>query len=454
MRSELLVRSFFLFFCLTQIAFSQNYPDQQYVMRIDSLFHAIETNDGLTLSDDGSCLMLQQDRTDGSAILRAQSSQHPFNLGLPSWNGTAADSTSSFKIQMRFPDGTSWSPWLTIGYWKSHLWSTYGSTGYAGGYIDIDNVRLYSYVSSWQFKILMKRTTLETPSPTLHKLSFFLSDSATTTAQDFTQIVNDNPAAVFIPTDFIYQYAVDPQIGGSICSPTSVCMILRSYDISVDPLQFARDTYDPYFGMFGIWPRVVQNAAEYHLDGAVVRYRSWSQAREVLASGGRIAMSVGPPLYSGHLMMLAGFTGAGIPIVHDPARSNGYSYVYNKSDLSHSWFDKGGVAYTFSPAGTGEVSVEPPSNREKIAEGFRLYQNYPNPFNPKTVISYQLSAVSEVRLVIYDLLGREVALLVNEQQPAGSYNVTFDAGRLASGTYLYRIIAGQFVQTRRMVLLR
>jgi hypothetical protein len=153
-------------------------------------------------------------------------------------------------------------------------------------------------------------------------------------------------------------------------------------------------------------------------------------------------------------MMLAGFTGAGIPIVHDPARSNGYSYVYNKSDLSHSWFDKGGVAYTFSPAGTGEVAVKPAFNREGLAEGFRLCQNYPNPFNPTTVVSYQLSAVSEVRLAVYDLLGREVAVLVNEKKPAGSHEVTFDAGRLASGTYLYHMTAGNFVQTRSMVLLK
>jgi hypothetical protein len=453
-RSELRFHSLLLFFCLTHIAFAQNYPDQQYVLRIDSLFQTIETNDGLTLSGDGSCLTLQQDRIDGYAILRAQSSQYPFNLGLPSWNGTAADSTSSFKIQMRFPFGTSWSPWLTVGYWKSNLWSTYGSSRYTGGFIDIDNVKLYSYVSSWQFKIMMRRATPETPSPTLHKLTFFVSDTATTIIQDFAQIVNDNPSAIFIPTDFIYQYGVDPQIGGSICSPTSVCMVLRSYGIAVDPLQFALDTHDPYFDMFGLWPRVVQNAAEYRLDGAVVRYRSWSQAREVLASGGRIAMSVGQPLYSGHLMMLAGFTESGIPIVHDPARSNGYSYVYNKSDLSHSWFDKGGIAYAFSPAGSGQVAVEPASNRQNVAEGFRLEQNYPNPFNPKTVVSYQLSVVSAVRLVVYDLLGREVRKLVEESKPAGRYQVTFDAAGLSSGIYLYRLTAGHFVETRRMVLMK
>jgi M6 family metalloprotease-like protein len=85
---------------------------------------------------------------------------------------------------------------------------------------------------------------------------------------------------------------------------------------------------------------------------------------------------------------------------------------------------------------------------------FEVLQNYPNPFNPKTVVSYQLPVVSEVRLVVYDLLGREVSVLVNEKQPAGSYSVTFQAGGLASGMYLYRMTAGEFHQTHTMLLLK
>ena len=329
---------------------------------------------------------------DGYVILKPQYSQSPFNEGLPSWNGTAPDNNSGFKVQMRFPYSTSWSPWLTVGYWKSNIWSAYGSTSYGGGYIDYDNVKLNSYQSSWQFKIIMTRTTAEQSSPTLHNLSFFVSDSRTTTSVNIANIVNDNPAEIFIPTEFVYQYGVDPIIGGDICSPTSVSMILKSYNIEVDPYQFALDTHDPYFNMFGIWPRVVQNASEFGLDGAVTRYRTWSEAREVLANGGRISMSVGSPLYPiGHLLMLAGFTSDGKPIVHDSAKPNGYSYVYNKTSLSQSWFVKGGVAYTFYPAGSYPTSVE--NSLEHFAvDDFTLYQNYPNPFNPSTTISFSLPA--------------------------------------------------------------
>jgi hypothetical protein len=99
------------------------------------------------------------------------------------------------------------------------------------------------------------------------------------------------------------------------------------------------------------------------------------------------------------------------------------------------------------------TGVGEPANNG-VPRTFALWQNYPNPFNPKTVISYQLSVVSEVRLEVYDLLGREVAELVNEKQPAGRYSVAFDAGRLASGTYIYRIVAGTFVDSKTMLLVK
>lgn len=85
---------------------------------------------------------------------------------------------------------------------------------------------------------------------------------------------------------------------------------------------------------------------------------------------------------------------------------------------------------------------------------FSIAQNSPNPFNPTTQICYQLPAASKVRLVVYDMLGREVAVLVDAEQNQGSYSVRFDARGYASGVYLYRVEAGPFVETRRMVLTR
>jgi hypothetical protein len=85
---------------------------------------------------------------------------------------------------------------------------------------------------------------------------------------------------------------------------------------------------------------------------------------------------------------------------------------------------------------------------------FELSQNYPNPFNPTTSISYQLPVASNVRLVVYDVLGREVAVLVNETRPGGRYMVQFDASGLSSGVYLCRLTAGSFTRTLMMLLLK
>jgi hypothetical protein len=91
---------------------------------------------------------------------------------------------------------------------------------------------------------------------------------------------------------------------------------------------------------------------------------------------------------------------------------------------------------------------------QQLPGRYALDQNYPNPFNPSTVVSYQLPAASDVRLVVYDVIGREVAVLVNEQQSPGTYNVRFDASGLASGLYFYRLTAGNFVQARKMLLMK
>ncbi|MCX6122174.1 MAG: T9SS type A sorting domain-containing protein [Ignavibacteriales bacterium] len=87
---------------------------------------------------------------------------------------------------------------------------------------------------------------------------------------------------------------------------------------------------------------------------------------------------------------------------------------------------------------------------------FSLYQNYPNPFNPSTIIRYRLQMESFVKLNIFDMLGNEVAMLVNEKQQAGDYTVPFSTlnGSLSSGVYFYKIDAGIFHQIRKMILLK
>jgi photosystem II stability/assembly factor-like uncharacterized protein len=85
---------------------------------------------------------------------------------------------------------------------------------------------------------------------------------------------------------------------------------------------------------------------------------------------------------------------------------------------------------------------------------FALAQNYPNPFNPSTEIRYQVGTVSDVRLEIFDMLGRKVSTLVSERKAAGSYQATFNASGFASGVYFYKLSAGSFSETRKMMLVK
>ncbi len=98
---------------------------------------------------------------------------------------------------------------------------------------------------------------------------------------------------------------------------------------------------------------------------------------------------------------------------------------------------------------------------ERAGPDFRLEQNYPNPFNPLTTVRYTIAGTrdqgtgaSDVKLTVFDILGREVAVLVNERKPAGKYEVNFDASGLASGMYMYRLTAGNVVETKKMMLIK
>lgn len=108
-----------------------------------------------------------------------------------------------------------------------------------------------------------------------------------------------------------------------------------------------------------------------------------------------------------------------------------------------------GLAFSLN----GPVSSLDEEN-EIIPLEFSLKQNYPNPFNPSTVIEYSVPYQSDVKLVVYNLLGQEVLTLVDEVKPAGNYKVSFDASKFNSGVYFYRLEAGSFTETRKMVLIK
>lgn len=117
---------------------------------------------------------------------------------------------------------------------------------------------------------------------------------------------------------------------------------------------------------------------------------------------------------------------------------------------------------TFPDSGYAEILVLPSTtdvNEEIVSFSFQLNQNYPNPFNPSTIIKYSVASASFVTIKVYDVLGNEIATLVDEYRNAGSYEVVFNVAQfsraeLSSGVYYYQLKAGDFIETKKMILLR
>ncbi len=151
---------------------------------------------------------------------------------------------------------------------------------------------------------------------------------------------------------------------------------------------------------------------------------------------------------SGETVWLENAAGTLIDSVAFPALGTDTSYA-RKPDGSTTWAKS-------SPTTKGLTNGTSTAVREEgtLATSFTLDQNYPNPFNPSTTISYAVPANSFVSLKVYSILGTEVASLVNETQTAGRYTVRFNAAQLSSGVYFYRIAAGNFVDTKKLTLLK
>lgn len=139
-----------------------------------------------------------------------------------------------------------------------------------------------------------------------------------------------------------------------------------------------------------------------------------------------------------------GYFGSGVP--DSCAMYFGILGTTTGTDSPHvgSTFSLDDLSLSGTAAGVAEQSTQPLA--------FALSQNFPNPFNPSTLIQYQLPGAGPVRLTVYDILGREVATLVDGTQQPGTHEARFDGGGLSSGVYFYRLQAAGFVQQRKMIL--
>ena len=157
-----------------------------------------------------------------------------------------------------------------------------------------------------------------------------------------------------------------------------------------------------------------------------ITYSQEAVPRSVLGSGGTA-------LSSEDLRMFGTLGQAIVGVTSNSSNSNKVGFWYLAIDLI--------------------TSVEQAQASDNLPTEFRLQQNYPNPFNPSTTIRFAIPQRSQVTLKLYDILGRKVATLVDERLRPGEYKVVFDASALANWVYVYRIQAGEFVRSRKLMLL-
>ncbi len=161
------------------------------------------------------------------------------------------------------------------------------------------------------------------------------------------------------------------------------------------------------------------------------------------------------PVYNGHIASYADYS-HGVRLISDIAFINGDSCkvtdILQDSILSVLLSSEGIIIKPYYPESDNFTSIRSIFKNSQI--DYKLNQNFPNPFNPTTVINYQIPQGATVELSIFDMIGRKVTTLVSEEQPAGSYKIRWDALSYANGIYIYRLKAGLFDQSRKMILLR
>ncbi len=181
---------------------------------------------------------------------------------------------------------------------------------------------------------------------------------------------------------------------------------------------------------------------------------SWSTATEINNRGFEIERQAGSEQSATGNWETKGF----VPGCGTTTEPKSYSFTDNLSNtLTHTLNLTLTLKYRLKQIdydGSYKYSNEAEVTVDLTPKEFVLYQNYPNPFNPNTVISYQLPVAGYVTLKVYDLLGKEVATLVDEYKETGRYEIEFDAKNLSSGIYYYKLNSGEYFQTKKMMLMK
>ncbi len=319
----------------------------------------------------GRDLVLVPEACQGWMVTPPVEVSHGFHRAIPSWNLLQPEG-SSYQVEFRARGAngcwTSWfsneTPEATQEPYKNPMVSW-----------DIDQLLSKETMTAFQLRVHLRRESANHPSPALRTL--YLASKHSPWEERRTDVAlpqtslkresflvpgmgRDSYSSVGpISLPFVYQHDLDPGIGGRICSPTSVSMVLQGAGIKVEALEVARLAYHSGYKIYGVWPLAVHAAYQLGLKGWVQFINSWREAESYLRKGIPLVTSIAfsdgdlkeppyPPT-EGHLLVLLGIDEQGRPITHDPhlPRDQGAYLHWNREDFSKAWLERGGVAYVF-----------------------------------------------------------------------------------------------------------
>lgn len=284
-----------------------------------------------------------------------------FTEMIPSWNAlTPGDTGVVFEVRSHDAETSTWSPWLFAGRWGRTPEGPTRRIHFERGMIHVDVLRLDAPADAFQLRARMYDYDLQGDErPQLRRMAAVYSgvvEDAELRARLTTppQIRGEWARSLAVPFDA--QTDENPAISGSICSPTSLSMVMRFCGVDFPAFDNAMAVYDPDYGIFGTWSRATQRAGSLGLDAWLTRMRSWDQVKACIADNQPVIASVRfregefPSSVlkqtGGHLIVVRGFTPEGDVIVNDPANlDRGEGAVYKADELARAWFDKGGIAY-------------------------------------------------------------------------------------------------------------
>jgi uncharacterized protein YvpB len=293
----------------------------------------------------------------------------PFNDLVPSWNVEMPEGTG-FRVEIRLgrkADGF-WTPFYHFGVWGNAPKPEQRIIEDGSGVIDVDTFRSTETFDRIQYRFVLT-TAAAGQSPVIRRVGLAYSNTLNNEALAAVHRKPIDPGppsgwARRLPVPWRSQKAEDPRIRGSICSPTSVSMVLQYYGVNVPTAQVAANVFDREYRMYGNWIRAVQTAYLYGVTGYLERFGDFEGVKRHIAAGHPVIASIrvdtagelrGAPYKTsnGHLIVIAGFDADGNLHVIDPAAATIEAGVvtYAKEDMRKAWLEHGGVGYVLTGKG-------------------------------------------------------------------------------------------------------